>query len=77
MIKDPKNITMKMGDTGYLVVNGKIEHLKYVDWLHDDVYHEYEQIENGWYNSACETLFKCKKLGRLYRYSINTLIIFG
>lgn len=63
MITDPKNITMNVGDTGYLVVKGKIEHLKYVDWFHDDggyVYHEYEQIENGWYHSAYEPLFKCK-----------------
>lgn len=27
MIKDPKNITMKVGDTGYLVVDGKIEQI--------------------------------------------------
>lgn len=44
MIKDPKDITMKMGDTGYLVVNGKIE-----------------QVENGWYHSAYESLFKCNE----------------
>jgi hypothetical protein len=66
-MKDPKNINMKLGDRGFLVVDGRIVELEYVDWMHDDggdIYFQYKYVDGGYHHSSYDEFFQTKEACR-------------